>query len=349
MPFVVVDTTSTPAGGGASCHQQQPQQLMPLQHQQDQQHQLLLPSPFAHPTGDATRVLRRIQLPAPAVTGERASFHSKRPHSGLVAGTQAPAGAAAAATSCDELQDGQVLLPPSVLATLNVLNVDESPPQLLQPSQIFHMPSQSGCRQLIGGFTQVLSHALSNAAAFASEECQVGTNGTTDGGGSLSDSKVSQLPTVYISRSSSLTTSHNFQQTTSSTGTVLHGTRWPQEPGTCAPSQFPGAHYTTSGLEFDNYDVVLNCSHTSKSVHDHAQPQLPCSKSSGLAKQSRLGVAMLVPTEPANIFEASIAARPNFEARELPPSSYWYQVVNGLILCVLLAGSVIELGTGREL
>jgi hypothetical protein len=75
----------------------------------------------------------------------------------------------------------------------------------------------------------------------------------------------------------------------------------------------------------------------------------PFSKSSSMPRQSSPGTAMLVPTEPANIFEASIAARPNFEAREVPPSSCWYQVVNALILCVLLAGTVIELVTGKAL
>jgi hypothetical protein len=59
--------------------------------------------------------------------------------------------------------------------------------------------------------------------------------------------------------------------------------------------------------------------------------------------------AMLVPTEPASIFEASIAARPNFEARQRPPASYWYQVFNVMILCVLLAGAVVELTTGKHL
>ncbi|WIA40977.1 hypothetical protein OEZ86_004623 [Tetradesmus obliquus] len=96
---------------------------------------------------------------------------------------------------------------------------------------------------------------------------------------------------------------------------------------------------------------------TSPHLAGHSYPQvaplkIPFSKSSSTARQSSPGTvstAMLVPTEPANIFEASIAARPNFEARQLPPGSYWYQIVNALILCVLLAGTVIELVTGKAL
>jgi hypothetical protein len=85
--------------------------------------------------------------------------------------------------------------------------------------------------------------------------------------------------------------------------------------------------------------------------HVVAPLKLPINRSdsSSLARHSSIGTAMLVPIQPANIFEASIAARPNFEARELPPSCYWYQVVNALILCVLLAGTVIELVTGKAL
>lgn len=64
---------------------------------------------------------------------------------------------------------------------------------------------------------------------------------------------------------------------------------------------------------------------------------------------SSMSAAVLVPTEPASIFEASIASRPNFEARQQPPASYWYRVVTVLIMCVLLAGTVVELTTGKHL
>jgi hypothetical protein len=67
------------------------------------------------------------------------------------------------------------------------------------------------------------------------------------------------------------------------------------------------------------------------------------------AAASMSATVMLVPTEPASIFEASIAARPNFEARQQPPACWYYQLVNALILCVLVAGAVVELTTGKEL
>lgn len=76
---------------------------------------------------------------------------------------------------------------------------------------------------------------------------------------------------------------------------------------------------------------------------------LVAGRSMGTAVTSVSADAMLVATDPATIFEASIAARPNFEARQQPRASWWYQVVNALILAALLAGAVVELITRKHL
>lgn len=58
---------------------------------------------------------------------------------------------------------------------------------------------------------------------------------------------------------------------------------------------------------------------------------------------------LVVPTEPATIFEATIGARPNFENRELPPGNYWYMAINGFVLLVLILGAIVEVVTGKAL
>jgi hypothetical protein len=209
---------------------------------------------------------------------------------------------------------------------------------LLQPLQ---QQQQQNCTRSIREFADVLSRALSGAAAAAAYAAGSGTSSST----------ASQQPPHHNARSISVAATPCSVPQYSSTSVASAATPNALSASGCLESRqdvnqqdWPAAHKRAPAAA-----TVVPNSHI---YHPQVMPLvLPIDRcgSSNLARYSSIGTAVLVPTEPANIFEASIAARPNFEARELPPSCYWYQVVNALILCVLLAGTVIELVTGEAL
>ncbi|KAK9793218.1 hypothetical protein WJX73_003952 [Symbiochloris irregularis] len=61
-----------------------------------------------------------------------------------------------------------------------------------------------------------------------------------------------------------------------------------------------------------------------------------------VAPLEKLGEAVVIPTEPASIYEHTIMAQPNFENREPPASNYWFLAVHLLMLAAAIVGSVID-------
>jgi hypothetical protein len=132
--------------------------------------------------------------------------------------------------------------------------------------------------------------------------------------------------------------------TTNTAATPCYVREARQSIGTFA--QFLAGQLTDAAL--DGFLPACSSSRVSSCRDNHTSIS-GCHSRLSAAGSHQSAAAMLVPTEPASIFEASIAARPNFEARQQPPSCWYYQLVNALILCVLVAGAVVELTTGKEL
>ncbi|KAK9824668.1 hypothetical protein WJX72_012188 [[Myrmecia] bisecta] len=51
---------------------------------------------------------------------------------------------------------------------------------------------------------------------------------------------------------------------------------------------------------------------------------------------------MIIPTEPASIYEHTIVARPNFSNRDLPSSNYWFIIVKGFLIICAIVGSILD-------
>lgn len=54
------------------------------------------------------------------------------------------------------------------------------------------------------------------------------------------------------------------------------------------------------------------------------------------------GYSLVVPVQPASIYEHTLMARPNFREREGPGSSYMFLLVNACLLACLVVGSVLD-------
>jgi hypothetical protein len=347
--------------------------------QQQQQQQLLgqqNPPHIGHcaalATVEESKSLRLMQLPAgsaaAAAGGARQLWHSQ-------SASRATQPAAAAAAAGYVNGHGSLhALPDGVLNTEDAWETEDSlaVPPLLQAGQLFEQQQQQhdGSRS-IRGFADVLSRAISSAAAAAyqpgSSSCHTSWQGGTHDAGACNSSTSWQPPALHISRSRSVVSPLNFKQQLQQFSHA--GTPYGMSAASDCCTDHPGSssghwgnlqdwlasHSSTAaaaaGASLHSPSLLTSQQSTGAMGHSEmacAPLRVPFRASSSFAKQSSPGAAMLVPTEPANIFEASIAARPNFEARELPPGSYWYQVVNALILCVLLAGTVIELVTGKN-
>jgi hypothetical protein len=336
-----------------------PKQQRSLQ-QQQQQHALHQGPCTALATVEESKSLRLIpiQLPAESAPEAAAAAPSKGRQLRQSAAAAALAARAAAPTGAciqQHQRDSMDGLPAGVLSIADAWEDEDAAPQLLHADTLLQMQQQQDGSKSIRGFADVLSRALSGAAAAAAAAAayQAGSS-SPKGDASVNSSMQWQQPPLRIPRSTSMAVTPR---------SVLQ-----YSSASVASAANPNA-LSAGYLDF-NQDINLQdwlaahnsepaapppaaASPRSHSYYPHmtAPLKLPVNRSgsSSLARYSSIGTAMVVPTEPANIFEASIAARPNFEARELPPSCYWYQVVNALILCVLLAGTVIELVTGKAL
>jgi hypothetical protein len=360
------------------------QRRMQQLHQQQQQHQhaLHLGHCASLATVEESKSLRLlpIQLPADAAVEAAAATPSRGRQlwqsataAALVARAAAPSGAWT--QQHRQLEDGMEGLPAGVFCTADALEDEDAAPQLLhadtllqaqQPQQqLLHadillqtqQQQQDGGRS-IRGFADVLSRALSGAAAAAATAaaCRAGPSSANSpkGEASINSSMPWHQAPHHIARSSSMAATPRSAVQYSSTSAASAATANALSTGYLDFNQdvnlqdWLAAHNSAPAAA-----AAVAASPSSHSYYRHVITplKLPANRSgsSSLARYSSIGTAMLVPTEPANIYEASIAARPNFEARELPTSCYWYQVVNVLILCVLLAGTVIELVTGKAL
>jgi hypothetical protein len=325
--------------------------------QQQQQHALHQGPCAALATVEESKslCLIPIQLPAESAAAEAAAAAPSKGRqlwqsaaaAALAARAAAPTGACIQQHQRGSM-DGS---PAGVLSIADAWEDEDAAPQLLHARTMLQQQQQQDGSNSIRGFADVLSRALSGAAAAAEAAAyQAGSSSISSpkGNASVNSSMQWQQPPLRIARSNSVAATPRSVLQYSSTSV--------------ASAANPNA-LSAGYLDF-NQDINLQdwlgahnsapaASPSSHSYYPHMtgplKLQINRTCSSSLARYSSIGTAMLVPTEPANIFEASIAARPNFEARELPPSCYWYQVVNALILCVLLAGTVIELVTGKAL
>lgn len=104
---------------------------------------------------------------------------------------------------------------------------------------------------------------------------------------------------------------------------------------------------------FNSISIPSGDNRTNDTVHKTANNELSSNASirlKVLLEQLRTsqrefqltGTSFILPVVPRNIYEYSIAARPNFDDRQVPKGNFMFIIVNGMLLIGLIVGSLLE-------